>query len=64
MGQARPFRAHVFLPGHGENGERVLVRRVSTATQEALDAILERYREDGYWIGAWEEQMLPLGGEE
>lgn len=57
---ARPFRAHVFLPGHGERGERVLVRKVSAASQEALDTILERYRVDGYWIGAWEECALPL----
>lgn len=60
MGRRRPYRAQVYLPGHGEDGRLVPVKRVSAATQEGLDAALERYRAEGYAVVAWEEVPLPL----
>lgn len=60
MARRRPYRAHVFLPGHGEGGVRVLVTRVACCSQKALEEAVTRYRDEGYWVTAWEELEMDL----
>lgn len=62
MGVQRPFRATVYLPGHTEEGNGVVVTKVSTSTREALELILEPWAADGYAITRYEVLHLPLEG--
>lgn len=60
----RPWRAAVFLPGHQESGAKVLVCRISCASEDSLERSLAKYRADGYWVKAWEELPLDLQANE
>lgn len=57
---SRPFRAVVYLPGHGEGGHLVSVKVVTAATEEGLARALERWTVQGYETKSWEEVALPL----
>jgi hypothetical protein len=59
---ARPFRATVYLPGHDEAGRGIVVTKVSAATRENLDALLEGWETRGYAITRYEVLHLPLEG--
>jgi hypothetical protein len=59
-GTPRPFRATVYLPGHGEDGQLVVVARVSAASEEGLARALARWLDQGYEARRWEELHLPL----
>lgn len=61
-GTRRPFRATVYLPGHGEGGQLIPVARVSAASEDGLNRALARWLEQGYEARAWEEVPLPLEG--
>lgn len=61
---ARPFRATVYLPGHGEDGRWIAVRKISAASKEGLAKALEPWLSQGYRRVAYEEVPLPLEGEE
>lgn len=61
----RPFRATVYLPGHDEQGQGVVVGKASAATPEALEATLARHGWDtGYAVTRYEvlELELETGG--
>lgn len=57
---SRPFRATIYLPGHGEDGHLIPVRKVSASTEANLERVLDRYRAEGYAVVAYEEVPLPL----
>lgn len=57
---SRPFRATVYLPGHGEDGRWIAVRKISAATQEGLEKALEPWLAQGYRRVAYEVPPLPL----
>lgn len=50
----------VYLPGHGEDGRWIAVRKVSAATEEGLEHALEPWIAKGYRRVAYEEVQLPL----
>ena len=52
----------MYLPGHDESGRGVAVAKVSAASQEGLDKALEKWRDQGYAVAAYEEVPLPLEG--
>lgn len=61
-GTRRPYRATVYLPGHGEGGQLIAVARVSAASEGGLDRALARWLDEGYEARRWEELHLPLEG--
>ena len=59
---SRPYRATIYLPGHGEDGRLVPVRKVSAATEAGLEKVLARYRAEGYAVVAYQEVPLEYPG--
>lgn len=57
---ARPFRATIYLPGHGEDGRWIAVRKISAASEAGLERALEPWLAQGYRRVAYEEVPLPL----
>lgn len=62
MGTRRPFRATVYLDGHGEDGRLVKIASVSASTEANLAKALVHWTGHGYLIRRWENVPLPLEG--
>lgn len=61
---SRPYRAIIYLPGHGEGGRLVSVAKVSAASEAGLDRALRRWLDQGYEAKRWLEVPLELEGPE
>jgi len=60
MTVARPWRATVYLPGHLEDGRLVVWRRLAYATEEARDARMAGWEEEGFVVQRYEVLELDL----